>query len=242
MVHMAPHPTPCSIRPTYSTRVAVGNVIISQPKMTFDSPTISDTRRPNTADTAPAGTAPITAPTPNSEHTVAAAIGDTSKSTAEPFSSIFWVGDDHPSTVPMTNAPKDAASQKCNANDKLIVTQCACSININHNCNNIERDLVTLNYNIDLWLCKYDVVVILDIIYTYTSVVNVRFMLAQCNTTMYSSKRFQICDIDLGVPIAACGQLTSLFYTRGRMNSIIMPVYHTYVYRINGRYQSLCQV
>lgn len=109
MVHMAPHPTPCSIRPTYSMRVACGNAIISQPKMTCASLTISDTRRPNTAHAAPAGTAPITAPTPNSELAVAAAMGDTSKLTAVPFSSIVWVGDDHPSTVPMTNAPSDAA-------------------------------------------------------------------------------------------------------------------------------------
>ncbi|KAE9534466.1 hypothetical protein AGLY_008556 [Aphis glycines] len=112
MVHMAPHPTPCSIRPTYSIRAAFGNAIINQPKTTCASPTMSDTRRPNTDDTAPAGTAPITAPTPNSEHAVAAAIDDTSKLTAVPFSNIVIVGDDHPRTVPMTNEPRDAATAK----------------------------------------------------------------------------------------------------------------------------------
>lgn len=111
MVPMAPHPTPWSIRPTNSMRLAFGNATMSQPKNTCASLTMSDTRRPNTADTAPAGTAPITAPTPNSELAVAAAMDDTSKLTALPLASIVWAGDDHPSTVPTTNAPKDAVSK-----------------------------------------------------------------------------------------------------------------------------------
>lgn len=102
-MHIAPDPTPCRIRATYTVRRALATTIgSSQPSATCASLTINDTRRPNTEHAAPAANAP----TANNQLTVA--IDDGASAPA----AVSFPGDDRPSTVPTTNAPSDATRKQ----------------------------------------------------------------------------------------------------------------------------------